>query len=174
MSTSAKPCTKRRQFLRSAGAAALFPALWLPMIGRAEAPFQQAASAQFDAAARAAGKAPARAGEPRVYGVLFYADWCPKCKVLKPELERARLEDQLDNEDVLFVRLDLTDETTSHQAQLMANALGLEDFYVENEGRTGFMLLIDPTSGQAIDRLTKSLSAEEISARIDSALKKLI
>lgn len=174
MSTPERPALNRRQFVLTASAAALFPVTWLAAASRAETPFQEAASAQFDAAARAAGTAPVKAGQPRVYGVLFYADWCPKCKVLKPELERARLEDQLDDEDVLFVRLDLTDETTSHQAQLMANALGLEDYYVENEGRTGFMLLIDPTSGQAIDRLTKSMSAEEISQRIDSALKKLI
>ncbi|MEM1231213.1 MAG: thioredoxin domain-containing protein [Pseudomonadota bacterium] len=139
-----------------------------------EPPFSEAANASFQAATSAAKGVARKPGDPRVYGVLFYADWCPKCKVLKPELERARLEDQLDNEDVLFVRLDLTDKTTSHQAKLMASALGLEDFYVENEGRTGFMLLIDPNSGQAIDRQTKELTAEEISRRIDMALKKLI
>ena len=104
--------------------------------------------------------------QPEVMGILFYADWCSSCKVLEPQLDQARTDSDLDNQSIVFVTLDLTDETTSHQAKLLAQSLGLGDVYAANEGTTGFMLLVDAETKHVVTRLTKELTAEVISERI--------
>ena len=105
-----------------------------------------------------------------VYSVLFYADWCGSCKVLDPNIEKARGQSDLDNKSVLFVRLDLTDATKRHQSSLMADALGLGNFYKENAGATGFALLVDAETKKIITKITKKSDAKVISSQIKSAI----
>ena len=112
----------------------------------------------------------AAAAEPEVIGVLFYADWCGSCKVLDPAIQKARDKSDLDNDEVLFVRLDLTDATTRYQSELMAQALGIDGFYKENEGSTGFMVLVDADTKIVITRLTKQMDASEITKRVHGAI----
>ncbi len=111
--------------------------------------------------------------KPEVLGVLFYADWCGSCKVLDPAIEKARGKSDLDNESVLFVTLDLTDATTRHQSELLANSLGLSELYAKNEGATGFMLLIDAETKEVVTRLTKKADANAITAEIKGAIAKV-
>ena len=108
--------------------------------------------------------------QPEVMGVLFYADWCSSCKVLEPQLDQARTESDLDNDSILFVTLDLTDETTIHQTKLLVQSLGLSDVYAAHEGTTGFMLLVDVDSKEVMTRLTKELEAKEISDLVGKAI----
>ena len=110
------------------------------------------------------------AEEPEVMGVLFYADWCNSCKVLEPRIDQARVDSSLDSGSVLFVTLDLTDEVTIHQSQLLAESLGLGDVYTAHEGTTGFMLLVDADSKKVITRLTKELESEDISDLVGKAI----
>lgn len=109
--------------------------------------------------------------KPEVMGVLFYADWCGSCKILDPAIEKARGKSDLDNDAILFVRLDLTDATKRHQSELMAHALGLGDFYQKNAGATGFMLLVDAETKEVITRLTKDMDATKITAQVGKAIK---
>jgi thiol-disulfide isomerase/thioredoxin len=109
--------------------------------------------------------------KPAVYGVLFYADWCGSCKALDPKITRAREEAKLDEQDVLFVRLDLTDDTTKHQAAMMAAVMGISDLYESNSGKTGFMLLIDAESGEKLAQLTQKLEVGDIASKIQSSVK---
>ena len=105
-------------------------------------------------------------------GVLFYADWCNSCKVLDPQIQKARADSELDNGSVLFVSLDLTDETTSHQSKLLMESLGMGEVYAAHEGTTGFMLLVDAESKEVMTRLTKELDAEGISDLVSKAVAK--
>ncbi len=116
--------------------------------------------------------AQAASGTPKLYGILFYADWCGSCKILDPQIEKARGKADLDNEDVLFVRLDLTDAATRHQASLLASALGIGEFYDANAGKTGFMLLADPATGAELGRLNKDMDSGQITVAITDALAK--
>jgi len=109
--------------------------------------------------------------QPEVLGVLFYADWCNSCKVLDPELAKAREESNLDTESVLFVRLDLTDETTSLQSHFLASQLGIGEFYAENAGSTGFLLLVDAETKEVLTRITKTSDADEITNVIRKAIQ---
>jgi thiol-disulfide isomerase/thioredoxin len=69
---------------------------------------------------------------PQIVAVKFHGDWCGSCKKMGPIF--SDLQNKLDGTPVLFVQLDLTNNTTTHQAQLMASALGLEKVYVNNPG----------------------------------------
>ena len=101
--------------------------------------------------------------------VLFYADWCGACQVLDPAVTEARENAALDSRDVLFVRLDLTDDASRHQAQLMADTMGIGDLVAENGGKTGFLLLLD--EGRTVGRITRAMAADEIASTITAALE---
>ena len=108
--------------------------------------------------------------KPMVYAVMMYADWCGTCKALDPKITQAREIDNLDSKNVLFVNLDLTDETSNHQAAMMAAALGITELYESNAGKTGFMLLINAETGEKISRITNKLDAKSISEHITDAI----
>lgn len=108
--------------------------------------------------------------KPAVYGVLFYADWCGSCKTLDPKVTEARKEAKLDNQDILFVTLNLTDETTKHQAAMMAATLGISDLYERNAGKTGFMLLLNAETGEKLAQLTKKMEVGDIATRIQASV----
>lgn len=108
--------------------------------------------------------------KPAVYGVLFYADWCGSCKALDPKVTQARGAAKLDTQDVLFVTLDLTNDTTKHQAAMMAAALGISDVYESNAGKTGFMLLLNAENGEKLSQLTNKMEASDIATRIQETV----
>ena len=63
---------------------------------------------------------------------------------------------------MLFVTLDLTDDITRNQSKMMATNLNIDEFYTDNEGKTGFMILFDKTTGEPLYRLTKKHSSTDI------------
>lgn len=97
-----------------------------------------------------------------LYAVTFHADWCGTCRKLEPELVEARANGDLDNQNVLFVTLDLTNDTTKHQAGLLASALGIGDFYESNRGKTGFVLLVNGKTGETVGRITGDMTSADI------------
>lgn len=105
---------------------------------------------------------------PAVLAVMFHADWCPGCKALEPQL--APIMREFQDKPIFFTRFDLTDEFTNSQSARYAKLLGLENFYAENNGSTGYLLLIDAHSKKVLGRLTKKNSPEEIKAAVSKAL----
>lgn len=111
------------------------------------------------------------AKKPEVFGVLFYADWCGSCKILDPKLTEVKARHALEDKSVLFLKLDFTDETTTSQAELLVNAIGMNEVYAEYGDKTGFMLLIDADTKKVISRVSKRMKNSEIAGRIQHALK---
>ena len=115
----------------------------------------------------------AEEAEATLYAVTFHADWCGTCKRLEPELIEARTKGDLDTQNVLFVTLDLTDDTTKHQAALMASALGISDFYESNRGKTGFVLLVNGKTGETVGRIKGDTKAAKIEKKVMEKAAKL-
>ena len=101
-----------------------------------------------------------------LYAVSFHADWCGSCKTLGPQVIKARGKADLDNQNVLFVKLDLTDGAKRHQSGLMAEALGIGEFYKQNKGKTGFVLLVNSKTKETLGKLTKEHGANDIISMI--------
>lgn len=105
---------------------------------------------------------------PRVVGLLFYADWCNSCKILEPKLNQVKREFQ--DKSMLFTRFDMTDEFTKDQSAHFAALLGMENHYRENDGKTGFMLLVEERSKKVLGKITKEKSADDIRSILSLAL----
>lgn len=107
-----------------------------------------------------------KARAPELAVVSFYADWCGTCKVLDSKVDEVRERMQEDEQPVLFLTLDLTDEKTRQQAELLASLVGMDDAWDELHQRTGFALLVKPGSGEVAGRLTAGQEVDEIHASI--------
>lgn len=108
--------------------------------------------------------------EPAFYAVKFYADWCGSCKILDPELKKAKGELGLNSSDVLFVVMDETDEATKNQSAMMAEALGLGSIYKENAGKTGYVALINAETNEVVGKMTKEMKAEDMVAFVQEKM----
>lgn len=120
-------------------------------------------------AAAQATKSTAKDATLKVIGMLMYADWCESCKVLEPKINEVKKE--FDGQGILFTRFDMTDEFTKNQSSLYASWVGLEEILKQNEGRTGYMLLVEATSHKILEKLVKTQTPDEIRAAIQTVLK---
>ena len=105
--------------------------------------------------------------EPEVLVVKFHADWCSSCKTIGPAF--SDLSEKLDDQSILFIELDFTDNSTRHQANLLSSALGIDRIVAENNA-TGFLLVIDAETKEVKKKLTKVQSVEEMTNAIASYL----
>jgi thiol-disulfide isomerase/thioredoxin len=110
--------------------------------------------------------------EAKLLAVEVWAEWCPSCRILDPELQRARMGDALDDLPVLFIKLDYTDKTTINQAKMQGKALGLEEFMKANGAGTGYVALLDAATKKELARFTKDSKALDITKVIKENLAK--
>ena len=101
---------------------------------------------------------------PKRIAVYFYADWCPNCKILSPALTEARKEADLDNKDILFVTLNLTDKATIHQSILLAQQLGIGEFVKAQGSATGYVAVLDAKTKKELTRIDRTSDAKAIEA----------
>lgn len=106
---------------------------------------------------------------PKVIAIKFHADWCGYCKAMGPVFEE--MQAKYDQQPVLYVRLDQTREAGRRQAQYMARALGMGDIWTEYGGKTGFVLLVDGTTGEVIEKLTHDQSLKAMGASLREAVR---
>ncbi len=101
--------------------------------------------------------------QPDLIAVKFHADWCGSCKKMGNVF--SDLNNKFDGKSVLFVELDKTNMTTSHQAKMLASALGLEAIYEQNKG-TGFILILDARTKAVKAKLTASDGIKDMTKEI--------
>ncbi len=99
------------------------------------------------------------ARQPETIALVFYADWCPACKVLDPKVQQVR--PAFKDRSILWVTLDQTDKE-SRQAEYLAAALGAADAWKNNAGKTGFVVLIDGKTKAVVGKLTSDQMPEQI------------
>ena len=113
---------------------------------------------------------PATEREPTtdIIAVQFYADWCSPSQVVAKRVEA--LQEASADKSVLFVRLDLTDDTRREQAQLLMSSLGCGHVWDTQRGRTGELLLIDAHAMRPISKLDQDDDAEQMIVALSQAL----
>lgn len=108
-----------------------------------------------------AGEAPR---SPNVIALLHHADWCGTCERMAPALKEAKK--RTEDKPVLYVKLDYTNDTTATQSEYMLSALDLGDVFKEHGKKTGFVLLVDASSKEVVDRITGDMNAAAIAGTI--------
>ncbi len=98
----------------------------------------------------------------------FYAEWCTPSQVVAQRVKT--LQEASTDKSVLFVRLDLTDDTRREQAQLLMSSLGCGDVWDTQRGRTGELLLIDAHTMRPITKLNDDYDAEQMFVALTQAL----
>ena len=98
--------------------------------------------------------------------VSFHSHLCGPCLIL--DIRMDPVEADYAQMPVRFVRLDQT--FGQARARRQAEALGLESVYAEAGGPSGFILLVDQSSGDVLDRLTIAQDETEIRQRLARAL----
>jgi hypothetical protein len=107
--------------------------------------------------------------EPKIVGLMFWADTCASCKVLDPKIQAVKGE--FTERPILFATFDHSNDVTKAQAAMLAAALGVGDIYKAQEKASGFLILVDAKTRQPIAKLTRDMSEEDIRTEINKALK---
>jgi thiol-disulfide isomerase/thioredoxin len=135
--------------------------------------FTQAAVAAVVLGAMALASAPGvlameESAKPAVIAAAFHADWCGACKKMGPEFMKTKKE--LLDEDILFVKFDLTNDETTHQSAMLAQALGLGEVWDAQAGKTGAVKVVDTGSGEVVTTLTPEHDAAAMKDALEGAL----
>ncbi len=107
--------------------------------------------------------------QPKVVGLMFYSDTCGSCKILDPKIEAVK--GDYTTKPILFATLDHSNDGSKNQAALLAESLGLGKVYADQEKASGYMLLVNPGSGEILAKIDRDMSEAEIKTAFDEALK---
>ncbi len=103
-----------------------------------------------------------------IIAVQFYADWCTPSQVVASRVKA--LQEASADKNVMFVRLDLTDDARRKQARLLMSSLGCGHIWDTQRGRTGELLLIDAHAMRPISKLNQDDDAERMIVALTQAL----
>lgn len=109
-----------------------------------------------------------RETSPKLLVVKFHADWCKTCRAMGPVFED--LQNKIDGGNVLFVKLDFTNNKTKNQAVLLGSQLGIADILSQNDRRTGFVLVIDAKSKKVLQKLGIDDDVDSMESKIRALL----
>lgn len=99
--------------------------------------------------------------------VDIYASWCPACKNIAPTL--SQLEKDYAGK-VHFVVLDVTDKSTTAEAEAKATQLGLSDFLAATKAQTGTLTIIDPATGKILAQHRNNANLADYMTVLDAAI----
>jgi thiol-disulfide isomerase/thioredoxin len=99
--------------------------------------------------------------------VDVFASWCSACKNIAPTL--SQLKQDYDGK-VHFVILDVSDRSTTAEAEAKAKRLGLSEFLAANKSQTGMLTIIDPKTGNILAQHRNNPKLEDYQTVLDAAL----
>jgi thiol-disulfide isomerase/thioredoxin len=105
--------------------------------------------------------------QPTLVAVKLHADWCARSPTVAPIF--AQLTEKYKNQPVLFVTLDVTDDTRRRQARYLASTLGIEAVF-NKPYETGMLKLIDRQRGEVLAIVTDSEQVPLLEGALAQAL----
>ena len=109
-----------------------------------------------------------RPAQPRLIAVRYHADWCKACCTLAPCFKK--LQASVQDEAVLFVTLDFTDDKSKKQAEYLAAVLDLDEIWQSNGMKTGRVQLIDRAQKQVVETLLSTDNLKQMQAKLKGVL----
>ena len=104
---------------------------------------------------------------PNLVAVKIQANWCARTPNVAPVF--ADMTAKYGNQPILFVTLDITDDTGRQQARYMAANLGINSVY-DDPFESGMIKLIDRQDGQVLAVLTGEEHRPELEVALAQAL----
>ena len=101
--------------------------------------------------------------------VLIYADWCSSCKILEPKIKEAKAAGAFEGVDYIVLDYTGRDAQAMFAAADAAGVGGAVRAHLAEDVFTGWLLLVDRDDARVIGKVTKSLTANEISGAVKSA-----
>ncbi|MCC5897332.1 MAG: redoxin domain-containing protein [Phormidium sp. BM_Day4_Bin.17] len=105
-------------------------------------------------------------GKPVVVDV--FATWCAACENIAPTL--AQLKQDYD-ETVSFVILDVSDRSTTAEAEAKAKELGLQEFLEANKSQTGMLTIVEPETGRILAQHRNNPNLEDYTTVLDPVIQ---
>ena len=112
-------------------------------------------------------KVSAKVELPAIIAVRIRHDMCPYCKSFDPKFPTLTL--QSDSKSVLFVTLDLSNETTQRQAAMLVSALGLEKVWTGDMSRMGSIVFVDGATREIISTVMQ-VDTKKVAAAMHKAV----
>tara|TARA_B100002019_G_scaffold242715_2_gene219106 strand:+ start:42 stop:455 length:414 start_codon:yes stop_codon:yes gene_type:complete len=109
--------------------------------------------------------APAQAQDQQPAAVLFHADWCLNCKLMKPKLAALKADY---GDRIEFLRVDYTTDEGRSAGAALAKARGFSKLYSENRS-TGWVVLLQP-DGTESGTLSVTMEDAEMRQALDALL----
>lgn len=105
---------------------------------------------------------------PAVIAVRIHADWCGACKKLTPVY--SQLKERTNDQPVLFVTLDMTDDATRQQAEYLAGVLGLDRLWFKQARKTGSVVLLDGKRKRVVSTIEAPHDLKSMEAAVRKAI----
>lgn len=105
--------------------------------------------------------------KPEYAAVKFHADWCARCPTIGPVFNE--LTHKYGTHSILFVTLDITDETRRKQAEYLTHDLGM-DWIWQEPIHTGVIKLVSRSDRRVLTTLTDVEKKPEMERMLAEAL----
>lgn len=114
--------------------------------------------------------APAGASDAEATAMMYYADWCGPCQMLKPKLEEAVATYEKGDVEVMYLDFTSMDfENIAVQAE-KADSIGMADKVPLTGIRTGYAEIV--VDGEVRGRISAGMGVDLIHMMFDNALAK--
>lgn len=104
-------------------------------------------------------------GKPVV--VDIYASWCAACKNIAPTLSQVK---QQYAGKAHFVVLDVSDQAKVNQSKMLAQQMGLGQFFNVNKAQTGTVVIIEPATGKVLAQYHNNANLSSYTSILNSAI----
>ena len=105
---------------------------------------------------------------PDVIVVRVHADWCGACKKLAPVY--SELKGRTNDQAILYLTLDMTDDATRRQAEYLAGVLGIDRLWLEQGRKVGSVVLIDGKRKRVVSTMGAPYDVKSIEAAVRKAV----